>query len=71
MLFPGQPFFKEFALRLPASSADVRDALIARGCWAGVALPEAGGHALLVAVTERRTRQEIDSLALALAEVLS
>jgi glycine dehydrogenase subunit 1 len=71
MLFPGQPFFKEFALRLPASSADVRDALIERGFLAGVALPEAGGHALLVAVTERRTRQEIDSLALALAEVLS
>ena len=71
MLFPGQPFFKEFALRLPASSAEVRDALIERGFLAGVALPDAGGHALLVAVTERRTRQEIDSLALALSEVLS
>jgi glycine dehydrogenase subunit 1 len=71
MLFPGQPFFKEFALRLPASSAEVRDALIERGFLAGVALPDAGGHALLVAVTERRTRHEIDSLALALSEVLS
>jgi glycine dehydrogenase subunit 1 len=71
MLFPGQPFFKEFALRLPGPSAEVRDALIERGFLAGVALPDAGGHALLVAVTERRTRQEIDSLAHALSEVLS
>jgi glycine dehydrogenase subunit 1 len=71
MLFPGQPFFKEFALRLPASSAEVRDALIERGFLAGVALPDAEGRALLVAVTERRTRREIDSLALALSEVLS
>jgi glycine dehydrogenase subunit 1 len=71
MLFPEQPFFKEFALRLPGPSAEVRDALIERGFLAGVALPDAGGHALLVAVTERRTRQEIDSLAHALSEVLS
>jgi glycine dehydrogenase subunit 1 len=71
MLFPGQPFFKEFALRLPASSAEVRDALIERGFLAGMPLPDAAGHALLVAVTERRTRHEIDSLALALSEVLS
>jgi len=71
MLFAGQPFFKEFALRLPVSSTEVRDALIKRGFLAGVALPDAGGRALLVAVTERRTREEIDSLALALKEVLS
>jgi glycine dehydrogenase subunit 1 len=71
LLFPGQPFFKEFALRLPTASAEVRDALIERGFLAGVAVPDAGGHALLVAVTERRTREEIDSLALALKEVLS
>jgi hypothetical protein len=34
-------------------------------------LPHADGHALLVAVTERRSREEIDGLALALKEVLS
>jgi len=71
MLFPGQPFFKEFALRLPAPSAEVRDALIERGFLAGVPLADGGGHALLVAVTERRTRLEIDALALALSEVVS
>ena len=69
MLFPGQPFFKEFALRLPAPSAEVRDALIERGFLAGVPLADGGGHALLVAVTERRTPEEIDRLADVLAEV--
>jgi hypothetical protein len=36
-----------------------------------VALPEAEGRGLLVAVTERRTREEIDGFALALKEVLA
>ena len=71
LLFPGAPFFKEFALRLPAPAAPVVDALLDRGYLAGVPLPDAQGHALLVAVTERRTRTEIDGLALALSEVLS
>ena len=71
LLFPAQPFFKEFALALPLPAAEVRDALIECGFLAGVALPDAEGRALLVAVTERRTREEIDSLALALKEVLS
>jgi len=69
--FPGAPFFKEFALRLPRPAADVRDALIERGFLAGVPLPDGDGHRLLVAVTERRTRAEIDALAEALGKVLS
>jgi hypothetical protein len=36
-----------------------------------VPLPDADGRALLVAVTERRTREEIDGLALALKEALA
>ncbi|HYG71586.1 MAG TPA: aminomethyl-transferring glycine dehydrogenase subunit GcvPA [Actinomycetota bacterium] len=70
-LFGDAPFFKEFALRLPRPAADVVDALVDRGFLGGVALPDADGHALLVAVTERRTREEIDAFALALKEVLS
>jgi glycine dehydrogenase subunit 1 len=69
-LFPDAPFFKEFPMRLPAAAADVRDALVERGYLAGVPLPDADGRGLLVAVTERRTRAEIDGLAAALAEVL-
>jgi glycine dehydrogenase subunit 1 len=70
LLFPDAPFFKEFALRLPRPAADVRDALVHRGYLAGVPLPDADNHALLVAVTEKRTRGEIDGLGGALREVL-
>jgi glycine cleavage system pyridoxal-binding protein P len=44
---------------------------VARGILAGVPLGDAGGHALLVAVTERRTRAEIDAFAETLGEVLA
>jgi glycine dehydrogenase subunit 1 len=71
LLFSGAPFFKEFALRLPRPAREVRDALVDRGYLAGVPLPDAEGHALLVAVTERRTRAEIEGLAEALREVLA
>ena len=70
-LFGDAPFFKEFALRLPRPAAGVVDALIDRGFLGGIPLSDADGHALLVAVTERRTREEIDAFALALKEVLS
>jgi glycine cleavage system P protein (glycine dehydrogenase) subunit 1 len=70
LLHPGQPFFKEFALRLPRPAGEVRDALVDLGYLAGIPLEDADGHALLVAVTERRTRQEIDGLADALGKVL-
>ncbi len=71
LLFPGQTFFKEFALRLPRSAIEVRDALIERGILAGVPLADEGGLGLLVAVTERRSREEIDRFAVALKEVLA
>jgi glycine dehydrogenase subunit 1 len=70
LLHPGQPFFKEFALRLPRPAREIRDALVDLGYLAGIPLEDADGHALLVAVTERRTRQEIDGLADALGKVL-
>ena len=71
LLYPGAPFFKEFAIVLPRDAGEVRDALVERGFLAGVPLPDAGGRALLVAVTERRSRAEIDALADAMAEVLA
>ncbi|HEY7399667.1 MAG TPA: aminomethyl-transferring glycine dehydrogenase subunit GcvPA [Actinomycetota bacterium] len=71
LLHPGVPFFKEFALRLPRPSADVVDDLLAHDLLGGVPLPDADGRALLVAVTEKRSREEIDHFARALAEVLA
>src|SRR3954470_5958839 len=70
-LHPGASFFKEFGVRLPRPAADVVEAMAERGFLAGVPLPDADGHALLVAVTERRTRDEIDRFAEALGEVLA
>jgi glycine cleavage system P protein (glycine dehydrogenase) subunit 1 len=70
LLHPDAPFFKEFAVTLPRAATEVRDALIDRGFLAGVPLSDADGRALLVAVTERRTRDEIDRFAEALGEVL-
>jgi glycine dehydrogenase subunit 1 len=70
-LFPGAAFFKEFPLRLPRPATEVVDLLLERGYLGGVPLPDADGHALLVAVTERRTREEIDGLALALNEAIA
>src|SRR6266508_1246008 len=70
LLFPDAEFFKEFALRLPRPAPEVRDALVDEGYLAGVPLEDADGHALLVAVTERRTRKEIDGLADALGKAL-
>jgi glycine dehydrogenase subunit 1 len=70
-LHPGETFFKEFAVVLPRPAADVVEALVPRGYLAGVPLADADGRALLVAVTERRSRDEIDRFADALAEVLA
>jgi glycine dehydrogenase subunit 1 len=69
--FPDAPFFKEFPIRLPRPARDVIDALVGRGFLAGVAAPWIGDDALLVAVTERRTRAEIDAFAAAMGEVLT
>ena len=68
-----QPFFKEFALRLPKSPTTVVAKLAKRRILPGVPLKtydRALGDTLLVAVTEQRTREEIDAYAGALAEVL-
>jgi glycine dehydrogenase subunit 1 len=74
LAFPGQPFVKEFVVRLPADPAEVCRRLVDHGLLAG--LPLAGlapglADGLLVAVTERRTKADIDRLAEALATVLA
>jgi glycine cleavage system P protein (glycine dehydrogenase) subunit 1 len=68
--FPDGAFFKEFTLRLPRPAPDVIAAMAQRGFLAGTAAPWVGPDALVVAVTERRTRAEIDALAATLGEVL-
>ena len=69
--FPDEPCFKEFAVRLPRPAATVIDAMVERGFLAGVAMPQAGDDVMVVAVTERRSRAEIDAFVSALGEVLA
>ncbi len=66
--------FGEFVLSLPKDPAVVRDALLKKGILAGLPLgefyPELA-DSILVAVTELRTKEEIETYASALKEVLA
>ncbi|MFM7922368.1 MAG: hypothetical protein ACKPJJ_19250 [Planctomycetaceae bacterium] len=71
-------FFREFVLETPLPATEVLTALAARGFNVGPELSRFGdslGEGLercfLVALTEKRTRAEIDGLTAALGEVLS
>jgi glycine dehydrogenase subunit 1 len=68
------PFFKEFTLKLPAPPDRVVGRLLKQEILAGVPLKrfdKSFGDCLLVAVTERRTREEIDRFADALAKAVA
>jgi glycine cleavage system P protein (glycine dehydrogenase) subunit 1 len=68
------PFFKEFALTLPKAPDRVVKRLLRERILAGVplkAFDRAEKSTLLVAVTERRTRDEIDAYAAALAAAVA
>jgi glycine dehydrogenase subunit 1 len=66
LTFPDAPFFKEFALSFERPAEHVQASLSERGYLLG---PVVDGS-LLVACTERRTREEIDGLAAAMKESL-
>jgi len=68
------PFFKEFTLKLPASPDRVVGKLLKQKLLAGVPLKRFDRNladCLLVAVTEKRTRAEIDQLADALTQAVA
>ena len=68
------PFFKEFALRVPGDADRVAAGLAERGYLAGPGLGVVSpdlADCLLVAVTERRTPEQLEGLAKALAEVVA
>ena len=67
----GAPVLREFALRLPAAADVVVERMAEEGFLAGVPLgDEFGERGLLVAVTERRTRAQIDRYVAALDKVI-
>lgn len=66
-----RPVIREFAVRTPVAADVVVDRMADEGFLAGIALGEEyDGGGLLVAVTERRTREEIDAYAAALEKVV-
>jgi glycine dehydrogenase subunit 1 len=70
LAFPGQPTFKEFAVRTGRNAREALAAARAKGIYAGYPLGRdypGLDDTLLVAVTEKRTVDEIDRLAEALA----
>jgi glycine dehydrogenase subunit 1 len=71
--FPGRWYFNEFVLELPLPADKVIRKLLLRGLAAGFPLvrywPEMD-RSLLIAVTEKRTKQEIDLLAHLLETIL-
>jgi glycine dehydrogenase subunit 1 len=72
----GAPVLREFAVRLPVAADLAVERMADEGILAGIALgPEYSGDGtadgLLIAVTERRTRAEIDAYATALEKVVS
>ena len=72
--FAGAPVLREFAVRLPVPASVVIDRMADAGFLAGIALGEEfddGDHGLLISVTERRTRDEIDAYVTALAKAVA
>jgi glycine cleavage system P protein (glycine dehydrogenase) subunit 1 len=68
LLWPRSEFFKEFAVRMDRDPRTVQGSLVEAGFLVG---PVIGEDGLLVCVTERRTREEIDRLVKAFGEALS
>jgi glycine dehydrogenase subunit 1 len=68
------PILREFAVRLPLPAPVVIERLVDEGFLAGIALDESytpgADNGLLVAVTERRTRIEIDAFVDALSKAV-
>ncbi len=72
--FAEAPVVREFAVRLPVPAATVIERMADAGFLAGITLDdtvEQGEFGLLIAVTERRTREEIDAYVTALAKAVA
>src|SRR5438445_6957300 len=67
LMWPGMEFFKEFVVVPHRNPAEVQRRLLEEGFLAGPVV----GEGLLVSVTERRTREEIDRLVKAFGEALT
>ena len=64
-----RPFYNEFLVQTPLTTADVRHRLVERHILAGVPLFPEFDRTLLLAFTEQNTRADIDRLVSALSEM--
>jgi glycine dehydrogenase subunit 1 len=64
-----QPFFNEFVARCPLSPAEMNRRLLGRGIIGGLDVSDRVPNGMLLCVTETNTREEIERLVAALAEV--
>ena len=65
------PFFREFVVRLPGSASAFVEAALERRILAGIPLgrfDKSRGNDLLIAVTEKRSKEELDRYAKALTD---
>jgi glycine dehydrogenase subunit 1 len=72
--YAGAPVLREFAVRLPVPAHVVIERMADAGFLAGIPLGDdfdGGENGLLVAVTERRTRDEIDAYVTALGKAVA
>lgn len=63
------PFFREFVLRCPLPPAEVNRRLLERGIIGGLGVGDRVKKGLLLCVTEMNSRDEIDALVAALAQL--
>ena len=69
LAWPDQPFFKEFVVEPPRPPSEVIDKLLGKGILAGVDLGKIEKRhqgRMLIAVTERRTKEQMDTFVKAL-----
>ncbi len=64
-----KPFFNEFVVRCPLPPAEMNRRLLERDIIGGIDVSDAVPNGMLLCVTEMNTREEIERLAAALAEV--
>lgn len=65
------PFFKEFTIEMPKSAAEVIEQCLEHKLFAGINLAKTGHpNHLLIAVTEKRTREELDAFVSILTDIL-
>jgi glycine dehydrogenase subunit 1 len=70
-LLDGAPYFREFTIETPVPPDIVIDRMADEGFLAGTAVETERGAGLLIAVTEKRTRSEIDAFAASFSKAVS